>query len=161
MKVEEPHTRFREFKGQVEIGRERTKTAQKERITEKEEKPAPFAEKLRLTSLQIRTKEELDVLIKEIDEKGEELLKSPTYEHLIEYKELVAVFIKKAVTGIWQVEERKSGRFAQTQKVYILVKKIDDKLASLTEEVLKDQKDPIALASCLDDIRGLLIDLYS
>ncbi|MBU1261559.1 YaaR family protein [bacterium] len=160
MKVEEAHTRFREFEGQIETGKK--VTAQKHgKILAKEEKPSVFAERLRESFRQIETKSELDALLKEVEKSGDQLLKSPTYEHLMEYKELVTIFIKNAIYGIWQVEEKKEGRFVGKEKVYIVLKKIDKELAKLTEEVLKAQIDPISLAARIDDIRGLLVDLYS
>ncbi len=160
MKVEESHTRFREFEGQIEIGK-KTKAQKHGKILAKEEKPSAFAEKLRESFRQIETRNELDVLLKEVEKKGDQLLQSPTYPHLIEYKELVTIFIKNAIYGIWQVEERKEGRFVGKEKVHIILKKIDEELAKLTEDVLRAQIDPIRLAASIDDIRGLLVDLYS
>lgn len=159
MKVEEAHTRFREFEEAIGIARGK-RSKKVEVIKEKEEKEHPFAEKIREETLKT-IKEELSLLIKRIQEKGRVLLNSPTYENLIDYKELVAIFIQYALKHIWQIEEKRSGRFAKTQKVHLILKRIDENLLILTEEVLKAEKDALKLASTIDEIQGLLIDLYS
>ncbi|MEW6103534.1 MAG: YaaR family protein [bacterium] len=159
MKVEEAHTRFKEFEEAMGVGRgKRTKKAQI--VKEKEEKQHPFAEKIREETLKA-LKEELSGLILKIEEKGKVLLNSPTYENLINYKELVATFVQYAVQNIWQLEEKKSGRFAKTQKVHLILKRIDENLLLLTDEVLKKERDVLRLASTIDEIQGLLIDLFS
>lgn len=159
MKVDEAHTRFREFEEAIGVGKGK-KTKKAQIVKEKEEKQHPFAEKIREETLKA-TKEELSLLIKKIDEKGKIFLNSPTYENLINYKELVAVFVQYAVQNIWQIEEKRSGRFAKTQKLHFVLKKIDENLFLLTEEVLKAEKNILKLASTIDEIQGLLIDLYS
>lgn len=159
MKVDEAHTRFREFEEAIAVGKGK-KTKKAQIVKEKKEKQHPFAEKIREETLKA-AKEELSLLIKKIDEKGKIFLNSPTYENLINYKELVAVFIQYAVQNIWQIEEKRSGRFVKTQKIYLILKKIDENLFLLTEEVLKAEKNILKLASTIDEIQGLLIDLYS
>lgn len=159
MKVDEAHTRFREFEEAIGVGKGK-KTKKAQIVKEKEEKQHPFAEKIREETLKA-AKEELSLLIKKIDEKGKIFLNSPTYENLINYKELVAVFVQYAVQNIWQIEEKRSGRFAKTQKLHLILKKIDENLFLLTEEVLKAEKNILKLASTIDEIQGLLIDLYS
>ncbi|HAW49335.1 TPA: hypothetical protein DCX16_00050 [bacterium] len=158
MKVDEAHTRFREFEETIILGKERTRGKKTSEVKEKEDKPHPFAEKIRQATKDA-IKVELSKLIVQIEQKGKELLKSPTYENLLDYKELISVFIKQAISSIWQVEERKVGRFVKTQKVQIILKKIDEKMLELTEAVLKKEKEPLILASRIDEIQGLLIDL--
>ncbi len=159
MKIEETHTRFREFEDAIGIGKGK-KTKKAQIVKEKEEKPHPFAEKIREETLKT-AKDELSKLILKIEEKGKIFLNSPTYENLINYKELVATFVQYAVQNIWQLEEKKSGRFAKTQKVHLILKRIDENLLLLTEEVLKKEMDVLKLANTIDEIQGLLVDLYS
>jgi len=46
------------------------------------------------------------------------------------------------------------------QKIYTVTKLIDKKLDALTKLVLTQQAQNITLLATLDEIRGLLIDLY-
>ena len=44
-------------------------------------------------------------------------------------------------------------------RVYATVKTINEKLETLTQEVLKAEKDNLAIAGRIEDIRGLVLDL--
>jgi uncharacterized protein YaaR (DUF327 family) len=46
------------------------------------------------------------------------------------------------------------------QKIYTVTKIIDERLLKLTEHLMKNQASNINLLSTLDEIRGLLVDLY-
>ncbi len=46
------------------------------------------------------------------------------------------------------------------QKVFITVEKINEKLEQLTKFILEKQNKNINLLATLDEIRGLLVDLY-
>jgi uncharacterized protein YaaR (DUF327 family) len=44
-------------------------------------------------------------------------------------------------------------------RVYGIVKLVDKNLDDLATELVKDEKDNIAIVSKIDDIRGLLLDI--
>jgi len=47
------------------------------------------------------------------------------------------------------------------QKAYTLVKTVDEKLESLTEDVRQGQERQLDILEKLDSIRGMLVDLYT
>lgn len=101
---------------------------------------------------------EFDNLIEEITKQGEKFYKNPTYEELKLYKSMIKEFLKHTTKNMFVVEHHTGGRLRQ--KIYTVTKVIDKKLSALTELVLNQQSKTINLLSTLDEIRGLLIDLY-
>jgi len=102
---------------------------------------------------------DFDNLIEEITKQGEKFSKNPTYEELKRYKSMIKQFIKYATRKMLSIEHHTGGTRIK-QKLYTLTRIIDKKLSDLTEIVMKGQTKNIQLLSKLDEIRGLLIDLY-
>jgi len=102
---------------------------------------------------------EFDNLVDEITRQGEKFSKNPTYEELKRYKSMIKQFIKYTTERMLSVEHHTGGTRIR-QKLYTLTKIIDKKLSELTEMVIKGQIKNIQLLSKLDEIRGLLIDIY-
>ena len=44
-------------------------------------------------------------------------------------------------------------------RVYGIVKEVDKSLDDLAQELLKDEKDNLAILNKIDDIRGMLLDI--
>lgn len=105
--------------------------------------------------------ENISQLVSEIDKQGEKFSEHPVMDELIKYKSLIHQLLKitvgegytlKVINGL-----KRSGL---NRKQYITIKNINDKLTSLTSYVLNKEKKTLNLMQQLDDIRGLLIDLY-
>lgn len=120
---------------------------------------SPFLEALKVTSDDLTTKE-LDEILLSVDEAGRALMEDPTYENLITYKDLVKRFMKETLSRLYRVREKMSRRTFD-EKIYVIVEEVDKRLAALTDEVLASQIDPLTLVAKLDEIRGMLVDLYS
>jgi hypothetical protein len=73
----------------------------------------------------------------------------------------VQKFIHIAVHELYSVEEKLSVSQTGKQKSLIIVKKINTALEELTNECLSKQVNLINFMARIDQIRGLLIDLYS
>jgi uncharacterized protein YaaR (DUF327 family) len=101
---------------------------------------------------------EFDKLIQEITRQGERFYKNPTYEELKHYKSMIREFLKYVTERMFSVEHYTGGKWKQ--KIYTVSRIIDEKLAALTKLVLSQQVENINLLETLDEIRGLLIDLY-
>ena len=43
--------------------------------------------------------------------------------------------------------------------MYRIVKMVDENLDNLARELVKDEKDHLAIVAAIDDIRGLLLDI--
>jgi len=98
-------------------------------------------------------------LVEEINKQGKKFAQNPTYEELKIYKSMVVEFMKHVTDHMLTVEHRTGGS-PMRQKIYTVTKLIDKKLDALTKLVLTQQAQNITLLATLDEIRGLLIDLY-
>ena len=106
-------------------------------------------------------RKELDNLLVQIDKQANEIEQSLTFETLRVYKELVRKFVYIVVNELYEVEESISVSTTGRKKSMLLVKKIDDQLEQLSDDFLKKQASLLDFMGRLDDIRGLLMDLYT
>lgn len=123
---------------------------------------SPFLETLKEAELSFEAEEEkegrdLNALLRDLDEASSQLKDNPNLENLKRYKELVKAFLKEALSKTYKVKEVVSRR---TGKLFVLVERVNRALEELVERVLSKQVDALWLASKLEEIRGLLIDLY-
>lgn len=102
----------------------------------------------------------LEDFIAVVDEAAQNLLQERTLANLRHYREAVREFMKKVVAGSYQVKgsHRWDGR--GNRKMFYLIEKVNYSLEGLAAMVLKKQTDTMKLMAALDEIRGLLLDLY-
>jgi hypothetical protein len=106
-------------------------------------------------------RKELDDLLIQIETQSKDIENSLTFDSLKAYKELVRKFVHIIVHELYEVEEKISVSPTGRKKSMLLVKKIDEKLEQLSDDFIKKQSNLIDFMARLDDIRGLLMDLYS
>ena len=46
-------------------------------------------------------------------------------------------------------------------RVYGIIRQVDDTLDELARELVKDEKDHIAVLNKIDEIRGLILDIFT
>lgn len=104
-----------------------------------------------------KSKEEIELYIKEIKSIGEKVVATQSYSDVINYKKAIKSYLKSVVDYIYSLNQNSSfwdGNYYKTVKI------VDEKLESLTKELLYDEKENIDLATKIDEINGLLIDMY-
>ena len=106
-------------------------------------------------------RERLEELLKKIQEQGKKLGQTPTFPELKSYRELVKKFMSEAVGQMYEVDSGTGWDRRGRQKAYTLVKKVDDTLEALTEDVRHGQERQLAVLEKMDSIRGMLVDLYT
>lgn len=104
--------------------------------------------------------DEIANLLKNISAKGRNLKKYKKVEDLEDYKKLIQSLLKKVVSSTEKVEKKATYRNGQKNfKLHLQV--INKNLLELTREFMKQQKSVIAIATKIDSIEGLLLDLLS
>lgn len=106
------------------------------------------------------TREELEALLKKIDEQGAKLTKTPTYDELRAYRSLVQEFVNEAVANMYELHTSAGWDRMGRQKVYTTVRKIDRKLEDMAEKIRLGQAKRLDILASHDAIRGMLLDLY-
>jgi uncharacterized protein YaaR (DUF327 family) len=103
--------------------------------------------------------ERMEGLLAEIEEQGKRLSRSRTVRDLQLYKKLIQEFLQKAVSFGLALSQSHSWH-SHEPSVQTIVKKIDERLMALTDQVLREGAEPIQILGMLDEIKGLLINLY-
>ncbi len=105
--------------------------------------------------------EELNTILADLDKEGKNFSKNPNMETLKKYKTLVKSFMDTVINKMYKLKEEYKYRYKTKQKqIFIIVETINKKLEKLTNFVIDKEKENINLLSTLDEIRGLLLDLY-
>lgn len=103
----------------------------------------------------------LNELMAKIDEQGKRLGLIPTYSELKAYRNRVREFLSEAVSRMYLVNNESSWDYMGRRKMYTSIKKIDEHLAGLTEDIRQGQSRQISIMEKVDAIRGLLVDMYT
>jgi uncharacterized protein YaaR (DUF327 family) len=104
--------------------------------------------------------EQLDKLLKQIDEQGARLSKTPTYDELKSYRTLIKNFVGEAVNRMYELHSQAGWDRMGRQNVYTTVRRIDKKLEEMAEKIRLGQSDQLDIIASHDAIRGMLVDLY-
>ena len=75
------------------------------------------------------------------------------------YRELVKGFLNEIVSRSHEFSRENFLDRRGRHRVYGIVKLVDKNLDDLANELVKEEKDHIAIVSRIDDIRGLLLDI--
>ena len=100
---------------------------------------------------------------------GDNLKKNPNSDTFLEYKKSISNFLQYIINKSYEMEsvpgskfiDKKTGRVKQRKEPYAILKTIDAKLDQLAVEMVYNHMDKIRIASKVDEIKGILIDLIS
>lgn len=104
---------------------------------------------------------ELDELLEKIDVIGQRLVKNFSIYDLKEYKGLLTRFISEVNSRSYKLVVETSWTRQGRPKVYQRVEEINNELEELTQLFMAKQKDQIKILKKLDNIRGILVDIYT
>lgn len=110
-----------------------------------------------MKSYKSSSKEEIENYIKEIKKKGTRLLASKNYADVKNYKKIIKKYLEVIVEYTYTLNKN-MGFWKNTY--YSTVDTINEKLEDLTAKILKEEKENLDISSTIDNIQGLLVDLY-
>ncbi len=120
---------------------------------------SPFLDKLMEVEIDF-VREELDVVLNEIDILGKELANNPTMANLKLYKAKVQGFLKQAMKKIYKVDNKLGlKKLGEDQKVYVTITKIDKELEELTMKFIEGQIDTLGMVAMVEGIQGMLCNI--
>lgn len=117
---------------------------------------ADFSESFNQTN-RSKTKEELDAYMVEIKKTGERLVTTQNYTDVIKYKHAIKGYLKSIVDYVYTLNKKDS---FWDSNYFTTVNTVNEKLDEMTRELIYEQKENINMASKIDEINGLLIDIY-
>jgi uncharacterized protein YaaR (DUF327 family) len=103
----------------------------------------------------------LNGMLEEITVHGKKLVKHMDLKDMKHYRELIKEFMNEIVNRSHKFSREnfldKKGR----HRVYTMIKLVDKNLDELAAELIKDEKDHLAILNKIDEIRGLLLDILT
>lgn len=108
-------------------------------------------------SQQRRSEEELKQMQDDIKKKGNRLTITKCFADVNAYKKLIKEYLESVLSYMYSIKRDIS--FWQTQ-YFITVETIDKKLEELTAQIMNDEREKLNIASTVDDITGLIVDMY-
>ncbi len=103
--------------------------------------------------------EKLNGLINQIGTTGKKLTEHMDLNDFKKYRSLIGEFMNEIVTNSHEFSRENFLDSRGRHRVYGIVKKVDDDLDDLAQELLKEESDRMKILEKTDDIQGLLLDL--
>lgn len=105
--------------------------------------------------------ERLDGMMKEIVQQGKKLTKRMDIRDMKHYRTLIKEFLNEVVNRSHKFSRENFLDRRGRHRVYGMIKRVDAALDELAGELIKDEKDSIAILDKVDEIRGLLLDIVT
>ena len=103
--------------------------------------------------------EKLNSMMEQITVQGDKISKHMDIKDMKKYRELVKGFLNEVVSRSHEFSRENFLDRRGRHRVYGIVRLVDKNLVDLAGELVKDEKDHLAIISKIDDIRGLLLDI--
>ena len=107
--------------------------------------------------LQVR----LTSMMEEITRQGDRISKKMDIRDMRKYRTLIKSFMNEVVTRSHKFSRENFLDRRGRHRVYGIIKQVDDTLDALAQELVKDEKDHIAILNMIGEIRGLLLDIFT
>lgn len=106
---------------------------------------------------QRKSEQQLKEMLEDIKKKGNRLAITKCYADVASYKRRIKEYLESILNYMYGV--KKDISFWQTQ-YFITVETVDSKLEELTQMLLSDERENLNVASTIDEISGLIVDIY-
>ena len=103
----------------------------------------------------------LQVMMEEITMQGTKLGKHMDVRDMKHYRKLIKEFMNEIVNRSHKFSRENFLDRRGRHRVYGMIKRVDEVLDELAGELIKDEKDAIAILDKVDEIRGLLLDIIT
>ncbi len=103
----------------------------------------------------------LQTLMEEITMEGEKLAKRRDVKDMRHYRGLVKEFLNEVVTRSHSFSRENFLDRRGRHRVYGIIRLVDENLDQLAQELMKDEKDNLAILNKIGEIRGLLLDIFT
>ena len=105
--------------------------------------------------------ERLSAMMEEITMQGKKLGKHMDVRDMKHYRSLIKDFMNEIVNRSHKFSRENFLDRRGRHRVYGMIKRVDAVLDELAGELIKEEKDSLAILSKVDEIRGLLLDIIT
>lgn len=103
-----------------------------------------------------REQRQLEEMLDKIKTAGEKLKQTNSKENVLEYKQYIQEYLAFVINNYYRIKQDYG-----LGRLLIRVEVINKKIEALTIALLEQQRSNIEIAGKIDEITGLLIDLYN
>jgi len=122
---------------------------------------AGFAFERQLTSLnEAQYAEYVKKMTQKITDQGEVIKKKADMTEMQKYRQLISELLDETASNAYAFVKSNSYNRGGQHKLYTVIRMVNEKLDAMTQEILAEQTDNLKLLDMVDDIRGLLLDLF-
>ena len=103
----------------------------------------------------------LNGLMEQITAEGQKLAKRRDVKDMRHYRGLIKEFLNEVVTHSHSFTRENFLDRRGRHRVYGIIRLVDENLDQLAQELMKDEKDNLAILNKIGEIRGLLLDIFT
>ncbi len=103
----------------------------------------------------------LNGMLEEITAEGKKLTKRMDLRDMKRYRALIKDFMNEIINRSHKFSRENFLDRKGRHRVYTMIKLVDQNLDELAAELIKDEKDHLAILNKIDEIRGLLLDILT
>ena len=103
----------------------------------------------------------LNTLMEEITMQGDRLAKKRDIRDMKKYRGLIKDFMNEVINRSHQFSRENFLDRRGRHRVYGIIRLVDQTLDDLAQELVKDEKDNLAILAKIGEIRGLLLDIFT
>ena len=102
----------------------------------------------------------LSLLMEEITQQGNKITKRMDIRDMKKYRALVKEFMNEVISRSHEFSRENFLDRKGRHRVYGIIKLVDRNLDELAAELMKEEKDQMAILNKIGEIRGLLLDIF-
>ena len=76
------------------------------------------------------------------------------------YREMITEYLNEAVRYMYEFKKQSTFDARGRHRLYSMIKKINEKLEKMTQEILSGQIENLHLMDAIDEVKGLLVDIF-
>lgn len=112
-----------------------------------------------ITDAELQAK--VDALLVDITAQGERIAQHMDIRDLKRYRGLIKDFLNEVVYRSHKFSRENFLDRRGRHRVYGIIRKIDENLDALAEELVADEQDHLAILSRIGEMKGLLLDIFT
>lgn len=105
--------------------------------------------------------ERLNLMMQEITMQGDKIVKRMDVTDMRKYRTLIKEFMNEIVNRSHKFSRENFLDRRGRHRVYGIIRLVDEKLDELAQELVKGECDKISILAKVDEIRGLLLDIFA
>ena len=103
----------------------------------------------------------LNLMMQDIIQQGDKISKRMDVKDMRRYRTLIKEFMNEVVNHSHKFSRENFLDRRGRHRVYGIIRLVDEKLDELAQELVKDERDNIAILGMVGEIRGLILDIFT